>query len=103
VNAALRAEGRSSLWLREHGGEVEADIGERLVAPFNRLASVFTGQWLRLGTPGKAPLEVRLLNARVSSLSLPWARTFEARLEIDLEAEVRDLLPGRPACEAVAR
>ena len=103
VNAALRAEGRSSLWLREHAGEVEDDIAGRLAAPFNRLASEFMARPLRLGTQGQTSLELHLRKAGLSSLSLPWARTFEALIEIDLEAEVLDLQPGRPACQAVER
>lgn len=103
VNAALRAQGRSSLWLREHAGEVEADIAGRLAAPFNRLTSAFMARPLRLGTRGQTSIELHLRKAGLSSLSLPWARTFEALIEIDLEAEVIDLQPGRPACQAAAR
>lgn len=103
VNEALRRQGRSSLWLGAHAGAVESDIRSRLAGPFDRLAATFTRGRLRLGASAQAPLDVRVTKVGPLSLHLPWARTFEALIDVGVEVDVRDAQPGRPACEAASR
>lgn len=103
VNETLRRQGRSSLWLGAHAEAVEADIRSRLTVPFERLAATFTRGRLRLGEADQAPLDVRVTKVGPLSVHLPWARTFEALIDVGVEVDVRDMQPGRPACEAASR
>jgi hypothetical protein len=89
VNADLRAEGRSSLWLREHAGDVEARLLRDLGPYLERFARVFS-------QAPRPPLHVHLTNVRNVHLSLPWARTFEALIAFDVDVEPGGCPPGKP-------
>lgn len=103
VNDARREAGKSSLWLGADTAAVAASIEAQLEAPLRRLTDVFTRHPLRLGPPARPDLEVRVRRVGPLSLTLPWARTFEARIDVPVGVDVRDLRPERPACEAGPR
>lgn len=103
VNDARREAGKSSLWLGADTEAVAASIGAQLDRPLRRLAEIFMRHPLQLGTPGRPVLEVRVKRVGPLTLRLPWARTFEAHIEIPLDADVRDLRADPRACEAAPR
>lgn len=103
VNTSLRNAGRSPLWLGDRVADVEGDIRARLEPHLTQLHAALSERPWPMGTPGRAVLDVRLGEIAPLSLRLPWARTFEALIEVDIDVDVRDVSPGRPACEAADR
>lgn len=103
VNATLRREGRSALWLNEHADETASAIALALTPYVARLEARLADAPVRLGPANGAVLEARLNGVGALAVGLPWARTFEARIEVPVDVAVRDLQPARPACEAASQ
>lgn len=56
-----------------------------------------------MGSPARPLFDVHVTRVGSPSLTFPWARTFEARIDIDADVDVRDLRLDRPRCEATGR
>ncbi len=103
VNDARRAAGSSPLWLGDEAGVVARDVEGRLAEHLSRLSAAFTRGPHQMGSPARPLFDVHVTRVGSPSLTFPWARTFEARIDIDADVDVRELRPDRPRCEAAGR
>jgi len=83
VNAELRRDGRTALWLNDHA----ADVASALQSALTPALAEFTGQFDPVyvpPAPGPTDLSVQVGRPRDLRVHLPWNRTFEATITFDV-------------------
>jgi hypothetical protein len=83
VNADLRAQGRTSLWLAEHAPEVAARLRDALAPKLTEYAQPFRPGYMP-PAPGVTDAGVSVGAPRDLQVRLPWNRTFEAAITFDV-------------------
>ena len=102
LNEQLRRAGRTPDWMRDNVGTLERRLVRDLTPRLRRLSQRFMRDPTPLGTPSEAVLDTYVRAVERLSLTLPWARPFEARITFDVAIETRARAAGqqRPVCDA---
>jgi hypothetical protein len=101
LNASLRRSGHGTLWLKDHAAEVASGLQASLAPNLAQYARSF-GTSYTLPAPGPSDVVVQLGPPRDLSVTLPWDRTFEARISFDLPvAGLSGPARRLPACAVV--
>lgn len=83
LNANLRQAGRATLWLKDHAADVASGLQSTLAPRLAQYARVFAPVYTP-AAPAPTDVAVQVGEPRNLRVSLPWDRTFEARISFEV-------------------